>query len=53
MEDEIGVWKFFPATIGSFLAMMGFNYRWIQTATKRDCVIKPDCKEDRNASWRI
>jgi hypothetical protein len=48
------------AIIASFLTMMGFNFKWIQSATSRDhdviqeikdkkCVLKPDCTEDRQA----
>lgn len=49
MSDELSTWKLIIAIIASFLAMMGFNYRWIQNATNKECVLKPDCKEDRDA----
>jgi hypothetical protein len=46
-EKDIHNWQMMVGAIASFLAMMGFNYKWIQNATKKDCVLKPDCKEDR------
>ena len=46
-DKDIHNWQMMLGAIASFLAMMGFNYKWIQAATKKDCVLKPDCKDDR------
>lgn len=52
-EKDIHLWQLIVGTIltwsAMFMAMMGFNYRWIRNATNKDCVLKPDCKEDRQA----
>ena len=51
LEKDIHFWQLVVGTIISwtamFMAMMGFNYRWIRNATSKDCVLKPDCQEDR------